>query len=348
MSVTSLTGTTWVLNTSLTYSPFTFDGTPWGKETYIYADVVSNGSQYIRIRVRDNNNTVSVVYRNGDTDTTAYQNGWVSEDYRTITFLGEPHWDGSVFHTATVAEAISWLEANAVRVAQDVEVSLGGSYIATLNNTGSVTLATQNTYLTNDITIDYTKSGGGTITEDGNGDIELGKTGDVALITPLSVTANDTYTAPANTGYSPVDVNVSGGGGVSPSGSLNITNNGTYDITNYAEVVVSVSVPIEYIDYTYTVSGSTETWNLGKSPNQIKALLDQGKIVFVQIPNGSYTQVFGCTRSSSSASTYWLIYIEKIYEGGNIYTSLRAIPSYTANGINGTFSYGYTSGGSND
>ncbi len=134
----------------------------------------------------------------------------------------------------------------------------------------------------------------------------------------------------------------------SASGSLNITNNGTYDITNYAEVVVSVSVPIEYIDYTYTVSGSTQTWNLGKSPNQIKALLDQGKIVFVQIPDGSYTQVFGCTRSSSSSSTYWLMYIAKIYESDNIYAALRAIPSYTANGINGTFSYAYTSGGSND
>jgi hypothetical protein len=54
---------------------------------------------------------------------------------------------------------------------------------------------------------------GGTIAEDGNGDIELGKTGNVALITPLSVTENGTYTAPSNTGYSPVDVNVSGGGG---------------------------------------------------------------------------------------------------------------------------------------
>ena len=55
---------------------------------------------------------------------------------------------------------------------------------------------------------------GGT-TEDGNGDIELGKTGNVALITPLSVTANGTYTAATNTGYSPVNVNVSGGGGSS-------------------------------------------------------------------------------------------------------------------------------------
>lgn len=60
--------------------------------------------------------------------------------------------------------------------------------------------------------VDVNVSGGGTITEDGNGNIELGKTGDVALITPLSVTENGTYTAPTSTGYSPVDVNVSGGG----------------------------------------------------------------------------------------------------------------------------------------
>lgn len=180
----------------------------------------------------------------------------------------------------------------------DVEIKYNNATIASLNDSGTEVLETNGTFLTDDITVEYTKSGGG---------------------------------------------------GVSPSGSLNITNNGTYDITNYAEVVVSVSVPIEYIDYTYTVSGSTETWNLGKSPNQIKALLDQGKIVFVQLPSdGSYTQVFGCTRRSPSSNTYQLIYIEKIYEGGNIYTALRAIPSYSANGINGTFSYGYTSGGGND
>ena len=157
MSVTSLTGTTWVLNTSLTYSPFTFDGTN-GKETYIYADVTSNGLQYTRIQVLDRTqvNTLYVRYRN-DTSTTVYENGWVSEDYRTITFLGEPHYNGSVFHTATVAEAISWLEANAVQILPDVSVSLGTSSIASLNDTGSVTLATQNTYLTDDITVEYTK-----------------------------------------------------------------------------------------------------------------------------------------------------------------------------------------------
>ena len=156
MSVTSLTGTTWVLNTSLTYSPFTYDGLN-GKETYIYADAVSSDIQITRIRVRDNTNNNTFYVNYNDNTTSVYQNGWVSEDYRTITFLGEPYYNGSVFHTATVAEAISWLEANAVQILPDVSVSLGTSSIASLNDTGSVTLATQNTYLTDDITVEYTK-----------------------------------------------------------------------------------------------------------------------------------------------------------------------------------------------
>lgn len=50
----------------------------------------------------------------------------------------------------------------------------------------------------------------GTIIDDGEGNITLGPTGEVAVITPLTVNQNGTYTAPSNTGYSPVTVNVEG------------------------------------------------------------------------------------------------------------------------------------------
>ena len=48
----------------------------------------------------------------------------------------------------------------------------------------------------------------GTIIDDGDGNINLSPTGEVAVITPLTVNQNGTYTAPSNTGYSPVTVNV--------------------------------------------------------------------------------------------------------------------------------------------
>lgn len=51
----------------------------------------------------------------------------------------------------------------------------------------------------------------GTIIDDGNGNINLSPTGEVTVITPLTVNQNGTYTAPSGTAYSPVTVNVSSG-----------------------------------------------------------------------------------------------------------------------------------------
>lgn len=63
--------------------------------------------------------------------------------------------------------------------------------------------------------------------------------GDEPVIEALSVTENDTYTAPSGVdGYSPVTVNVPG---IVPSGTSSITANGIYDITNFASVDVNVS-----------------------------------------------------------------------------------------------------------
>ena len=56
------------------------------------------------------------------------------------------------------------------------------------------------------------------------------------------ITANGTYTASNDSadGYSSVIVNVPSSG-ITPTGSINITTNGTHDVTNYASAVVNVS-----------------------------------------------------------------------------------------------------------
>lgn len=242
MSVTSLTGTTWVLNTSLTYSPFTFDGTN-GKETYIYADVTSNGSQYTRIQVLDwtNRNNIFYVRYKNDSSTTVYQNGWSSEDYRTITFLGEPYRNPSVFYCATLAEAISWLEANAVQILPDVSVSLGTSSIASLNDTGSVTLATQNTYLTDDITVEYTKPSAPTPTLQSKS------------VSYTPTTSQQTASVTADAGYdglSAVNVTVN----AMPSGTAGTPTATKGTVSNH-----SVSVTPSVANTTGYITGGTKT-----------------------------------------------------------------------------------------
>lgn len=60
-----------------------------------------------------------------------------------------------------------------------------------------------------------------------------------AVIEPLSITENGTYTAAGSVdGYSPITVNVPQG--ITPTGNINIAENGTYEVTEYASAVVNV------------------------------------------------------------------------------------------------------------
>lgn len=56
-------------------------------------------------------------------------------------------------------------------------------------------------------------------------------TGSSTTVTALNVTQNGTYTAPAGTAYSPVTVNVSGGGGIDLSGFFGLSAGATGSFT---------------------------------------------------------------------------------------------------------------------
>lgn len=128
---------------------------------------------------------------------------------------------------------------------------------------------------------------------------------------------------------------------VAGTGLSSSYSSGTLTLTNS-----QAALPIEYIDYTYTQSGSTKTWSLGKTPNQIQALLKQGKIVFVKNTDDTYFQVLGITRTSSSSSTYYLAYFNNDYAGANTYVAVQK-NKYNASGLDSVFAYSYKSGGDN-
>lgn len=85
-----------------------------------------------------------------------------------------------------------------------------------------------------------------------------------AVIEPLNVTKNGTYTAPNGVdGYSPVSVNVPVPDGyIKPSGTLNITKNGSHDVTQYAtaSVNVPVGVTVQRVAGSYTTDAAGEAY----------------------------------------------------------------------------------------
>ena len=275
MSVTSLTGTTWIINSSPAYSPFTYSSPI--KQTNIFADFESDGTQYTSISIIDLN--ALMIYYVAESTVSAYSSssGWSSENKRTITFLGEPY-NGGHTYDATAEQVIEWLEANAVQILPDVSVSLGTSSIASLNDTGFVTLATQNTYLTDDITVEYTKPSAptptlqsksvtyspsisqqtDTVTADSGYDglSSVNVTVDaVSRGTAGTPTATKGTVSNNSVSITPKVTNVGGmiaGGTINGtavtvsaselvSGTLSITSNGTYNVANFSSAEVNVS-----------------------------------------------------------------------------------------------------------
>lgn len=150
MAISDLTGTTWVLN-STTANP--------SSTIFATLNFSSNSQSFVALTVYDDmdaEQTIAYRGQGADFPILVYEWGWSSEAYRTISITGGTD--------VTNATFIAWLEANAEQqqpTVPDVAISYAGAVIASLTDSGTKTLKTQGKYCEDDITIDYTKSGGG-------------------------------------------------------------------------------------------------------------------------------------------------------------------------------------------
>ena len=95
-------------------------------------------------------------------------------------------------------------------------VTYKGSTLTTVEN-ATKTLKTAGKYMEGDVIITDSTYGGGYVWQDQDGYVHLSDDGSALSIEPLSVTQNGTYTAPTGKAYTPVTVNVSGGGPTPPT-----------------------------------------------------------------------------------------------------------------------------------
>ena len=167
-----------------------------------------------------------------------------------------------------------------------------------LNSSGQITTGTNS-------------GGGGTggAYQDENGYVVLNDDGGGVAVTPLSVTSNGTYTAPTGSAYSPVTVNVGGGGGgtlVYEKGELVVSSQqygATFPFANqHSEPPVFFCIVRDCTNISYTNYSSGE---MGLVGGLFTEILGVGSIeTKASSPYHAVGLVSDYRRSTSSMSVY--------------------------------------------
>lgn len=191
MSVSNLSGTKWVWNDTPNLANVV-------STTTIFSVIfTSNETLYdYGIRLTASGILSYILYngRGGATNNRAYRTStttWDNVAYKTIVFANDAGID------ATNATLISILETYATQIIEpsdsSVSVLLGNTEIASITGSGTVTIATNETFCTSDITVDFTSYGNSFVTVQlGNSTIAtLSNTGTISLATNETFLTDD-------------------------------------------------------------------------------------------------------------------------------------------------------------
>lgn len=240
MSVSNLTGTTWLINSTIVEPSST-----------IYADInfASNADTFSRIAIYDGfepgtEQLIRYTLQEQESSIIVYEYGWSNEAYRTIEITG-----GTDVTNSTL---IGWLEDNARQIVDDVAIKYQGNTIATMNASGTKTLLTADSYCEDNITIEYTEP---------SANLQA-KTGIVPQTTSVTVTPDSGYD-----GLSSVQINAMPSGSASTPAtsitanpSISVSSGGLITATASASKSVTPTVSAGYVSTgtagTVTVSGS--------------------------------------------------------------------------------------------
>lgn len=256
MSVADLTNTTWTFNS-------TMSGASDLSQKYI-TFTTANSAEWSRILYTSSNTVMSYKEAIGDWTTVYNSSGWGNQAYRTITISGG--------NDVTNSTLIAWIEANASQVfPPDITITYNSSEVTTMDDSGTIVLDTAGTFMTDDITIEYTKpstpppnlqaktnisptTSSQTITADNGYDglssVQINAmpsgTAGTPVATKGTVSSNSISVTPSVTnvaGYITSGTKTGTAVTVSASelvsGTKSITSSGTTDVTNYANASVS-------------------------------------------------------------------------------------------------------------
>lgn len=179
-------------------------------------------------------------------------------------------------------------------------------------------------------TIEITQNGTHNVTNYASANVNV-QTGSAPVINPLSITENGTYTAPTGVdGYSPITVNVSGGGSQQltklteiplseNSRSIAITPSSTW--FNYDYLVVKYNLTLTSSDWIYfsktNLSGGGYTQSLVSEYKDVgSAYKSSSKIVFMCPGTGTRTEL------SSGETMYVYTYTSSKYIVADSYISI--------------------------
>lgn len=244
MSVSNLTGTTWLISATPGYDD---SGNIIASITY-----TSNSTVFTSITIYgEKGDEGTIAYRNPDTlefPVIAYDpfSGWEAEAYRTIAITGGAD--------VTDSGIIEWLEDNAqqIQIIDDVVIKYQGDTIATMTASGTKTLLTADSYCENNIVVEYTKP---------SANLQA-KTGIVPQTTSVTVTPDSGYD-----GLSSVQINAMPSGSattpatsITANPSISVSSGGLITATASASQNVTPTVSAGYVSSgtagTVTVSGS--------------------------------------------------------------------------------------------